>query len=109
MKEIRVHKADRHGVLMGAVGREKLRRAIEEAMSVDGEAYEKAAALLVSLVKGHPFESGNRRTAYAVAADFLESNGFPVGATYDVGVIKGIRGGTHMNERVAVWLKGHAK
>ena len=109
MKEIRVHKADRHGVLMGAVGKEKLRSAIEEARSVDGDAYEKAAALLVSLVKGHPFESGNRRTAYAVAVDFVESNGFPVAATYDVGVIKGIRSGTHKSEQVAVWLRGHGK
>ncbi len=57
LEEIRVHRADRHGVLMGKVGEEKVRSAIEEARSADGDAC-KAAALLISLVKGHPFESG---------------------------------------------------
>ena len=92
---------------MGEVGKEKVRSAIEEAQSAEGGAYDKAAALLVRLVKGHPFESGNRRTAYAAAVDFLESNGFPVTASYDIEVIKGIRSGTHKRQQVAVWLKGN--
>ncbi len=96
-------------MLMGVVGKEKVRDAIEKARSADGDAYTKAAILLVSLVQGHPFESGNRRTAYAVAVNFIESNGLPVAATFDLAVIKGIRGGTHKSEQVAVWLKGHGK
>lgn len=95
LEEIRVHKADRHGVLMGEAGTEKIHSAIEEAQSVDGDAYDKAAALLISLVKGHPLESGNRRAAYAAAVDFLRSNGLPMTAAYDIDVIKGIRSGTH--------------
>ena len=109
MEEIRVHKADRHGVLMGKVGEEKVRNAIAEAKSAEGGAYYKAAALLICLVKGHPFESGNRRTAYAAAVDFLRSNGLPVAAAYDVEVIKGIRSGTHKSQQVAVWLKGYGQ
>ena len=109
MEEIRVHKADRHGVLMGRVGEEKVRNAIEEAKSAEGDAYDKAATLLISLVKGHPFESGNRRTAYAAALDFLRSNGLTAAAVYDVEVIKGIRSGTHKSQQVAVWLRGHGQ
>ncbi len=94
---------------MGKVGEEKVRTAIEGARSTDGDGYDKAAALLISLVKGHPFESGNRRTAYAAAIDFLKSNGLSTATGYDVDVIKGIRSGTHKSQQVAVWLRGHGQ
>lgn len=106
LQAIRVHKADRHGILMGEVGRGKIRKVLEEVGIETGDIYDKAAVLLIGIVKGHPFESGNRRTAYAAAADFLESNGFRAANTYDVDVVKGIRSGTHKKADVASWLKG---
>jgi len=109
LQKIRVHKADRHRVLMGEVGKEKIRKTLEDAQSTRGDIYDKAAVILVGIVRGHPFESGNRRTAYTVAVDFLESNGFPVANTYDVSLIKGIRNGTHKKVDIASWLKGHGK
>jgi len=109
LQRIHVHKADRHGILMGDVGKEKIGKAIAAAETTEDDVYAKAAALLISLVKGHPFESGNRRTAYAAAVDFLESNGFQAANTYDVEVIRGIRSGTHKRTDVALWLKGHGK
>lgn len=92
---------------MGEVGRGKIAKVLEEVESEAGDIYEKAAVLLIGIVKGHPFESGNRRTAYAAAANFLESNGFQAANTYDVEVVKGIRSGTHKKADVASWLKGN--
>jgi death-on-curing protein len=37
-----------------------------------------AAALLISLVKNHPFIDGNKRTALLAALTFLDLNGHPV-------------------------------
>jgi len=37
---------------------------------------EKAAALMKEISKSHPFLHGNKRTAYAAAAMFLELNGY---------------------------------
>jgi len=94
---------------MGKVGREKIRRAVDDTESEAGDIYDKAAVLFIGIVKGHPFESGNRRTAYAAAVDFLESNGHRAANTYDIEVIKGIRSGTHKKAEVASWLKGHGE
>ena len=109
LQQIRVRKADRHGLLMGNVGKAKINQVIADAESEAGDVYEKAAVLLIGIVKAHAFESGNRRTAYAVAVNFLESNGYRVANTYDIAVIKGIRSGTHKKEGVASWLKGYGE
>jgi prophage maintenance system killer protein len=106
LETIRVYKADRPGILMGEVGVEKITRAIAEAKSTGGDPYDKAAALLIELTKGHAFESGNRRTAYAVAVDFLETNGLSIKRDYSTEAIKGIRSGMHKKAQVAAWLRG---
>lgn len=38
--------------------------------------FEKAAALIHSLIQNHPFNDGNKRTAFAVVARFLYLNGY---------------------------------
>ena len=38
--------------------------------------FEKAAALLESLIQNHPFVDGNKRTGIATAGVFLEANGW---------------------------------
>ena len=38
--------------------------------------FEKAASLMHSLIKNHPFVDGNKRTGILAAIAFLESNGF---------------------------------
>lgn len=41
--------------------------------------HEKAASLLHSLARNHPFVDGNKRTAWAATAVFYEVNGYNVG------------------------------
>jgi len=62
-----------HGLLESAVHRPQ--------QSVFGEdayptLFDKAAALLESLVKNHCFHNGNKRTAYLVTKSFLMINGY---------------------------------
>ena len=40
--------------------------------------HEKAAALLHSLVRNHPFVDGNKRTAWAATSVFYQANGYTV-------------------------------
>ncbi len=63
------------------ISEEKLRAAIErpQASAFGDDAYptlaEKAAALLQSIVIGHPFLDGNKRAGFAACVLFLELNG----------------------------------
>lgn len=44
------------------------------------EPMQKAAALIRSIIAGHPFVDGNKRTAMLVGLTFLQINGIPFGA-----------------------------
>ncbi|KXO97998.1 type II toxin-antitoxin system death-on-curing family toxin [Tsukamurella pseudospumae] len=46
--------------------------------------YAKAAALMQSIARNHPFVDGNKRTAWASAWAFLRLNGVNLAADYDV-------------------------
>ena len=105
--KVKVSKADRHGILMGGYGKMKIRHAISKAKSTRGDIYTKAAALLIGIANGHPFESGNRRTAYLAAVDFLERNGFQAAPAYDIEVLRGVRARMYKKPQVAAWLKGN--
>lgn len=45
---------------------------------------QQAAALLQGLATNHPFVDGNKRVAFAVAATFLDANGFELHVTGSV-------------------------
>lgn len=68
------------------------------------------AALLQSLIKNHPFEDGNKRTAYFSTCYFLWKNGYELNApdeavlTFVVEVdVKKLK-----VEPIARWLESHA-
>ena len=69
--EIRVKKADQHKIL----SKKALEIALAKARSEKGDIYDKAAVLLIELVRGHAFASGVRRTAYSATISFLKTNG----------------------------------
>jgi death-on-curing protein len=52
--------------------------------------HEKAAALLHSLARNHPFVDGNKRTAWAATAVFYEINGYTISTEVDPGQIVGL-------------------
>lgn len=67
-----------HGVrdlsmLLSALGRPQV---TFEGNDLYSNIYSKAAALMDSLIRNHPFIDGNKRTAIASAAIFLHLNGY---------------------------------
>jgi death-on-curing protein len=61
------------GMLLSAVSRPQ---AGFEGRDLYPDLFAKAAALLDSLIRNHPFVDGNKRTAITAAALFLRLNGF---------------------------------
>lgn len=89
-----------HGLLESAVHRPQ--------QSIFGEdaypgLFEKAAALLESLVKNHCFHNGNKRTAYLVTKSFLMINGkhLKMEREYAVEFIVDIAKGIHSMDATA--------
>jgi len=66
-----------------------------------------AAAYCFGLVKGHPFDDGNKRTAYIVAVVFLELNGY-VCAPEQADIVQTILGaadGSIGEDELANWFR----
>lgn len=73
--------------------------------------FDKAAAMLDSLVKNHCFYNGNKRTAYLVTKSFLMLNGFHLRMerNYAVEFIVDIAVGVHSLEDISHILQEHCK
>ncbi|GAA3403283.1 type II toxin-antitoxin system death-on-curing family toxin [Paenibacillus hodogayensis] len=93
-----------HGWLESAVHRPQQSIFEEDAYP---DLFEKAAALLESLVKNHCFHNGNKRTAYLVTKSFLIINGkhLKMEREYAVEFIVDIAKGIHSMDATARILK----
>ena len=104
---IRAKKADRAEVL----SRGRLEKIVVECQVVQGDAFEKVAFLLKALVRAHAFASGNRRTAFITAKEFLLQNGEKLKISDDprfAKVMTGIREGSYSDDEIREWLE-HGK
>lgn len=73
--------------------------------------YLKAAALVQSIVKNHPFLDGNKRTAFSSAYIFLKKNGLKINAL-EKEIIKFMVSVANENlsvDEISSWLKNHSK
>ncbi len=72
---------------------------------------EKAAVLLHSLVLNHPFQDGNKRTAFTALGLFLQHNGMALeGSTTDAENFVVTMADTHVDVGTIVdWLQSHAR
>ncbi|MFD1175307.1 type II toxin-antitoxin system death-on-curing family toxin [Paenibacillus puldeungensis] len=73
--------------------------------------FDKAAALLESLVKNHCFHNGNKRTAYLVTKSFLMLNGYHLRMErqYAVEFIVDIAKGLYSLEKIAPILEKYSE
>jgi len=73
--------------------------------------YNKAAALLHSLVKNHPFDDGNKRTAYYSTKRFFYINGYILEAKLKevLTFMKSVDVKNLTKEDIEYWLKKHTK
>lgn len=71
----------------------------------------KAAALIHSLLRNHPFIDGNKRTSMFSAMTFLELNGYSFDARQKevVNFALKVENEKLSVEEIAKWLKGHVK
>lgn len=72
--------------------------------------FDKAAALLQSLLKNHAFIDGNKRTALSSAGIFLKVNGYKLKNTHDEEVEFAVDvDNKHLPlEQISKWLKEHS-
>jgi death-on-curing protein len=73
------------------------------------DVWTKAAALLQSIVKGHPLVDGNKRLGWLATATFLEFNGIPVSAASNDDVyelVMDLAAGDQGIEQIATRLQG---
>lgn len=70
-----------------------------------------AAALLHSLVKNHPFDDGNKRTAYTSTMRFLYKNGYNLKNKHKEGIefMVGVDVKNTSIEKIADWLKKNSR
>ena len=72
--------------------------------------FDKAAALLQSLLKNHPFTDGNKRTALTSAGLFLKKNDYKLVNQHKEEVEFAVRvdNGNLTIEQISKWLKEHS-
>ena len=96
------------GLLLSAVGRPQ---ASFEGRDLYPDLFSKAAALLDSLIRNHPFIDGNKRTGVAAAGLFLVRNGYRLAASnIDLEELAlGVAQSIITAEEVALWLRKNSK
>jgi len=72
---------------------------------------DKAAVLCFSIVQGHPFVDGNKRTGHAAMATFLLLNGTEIDATLDEQeqIMMTLASGQMNRNQFTEWLNQHVK
>ena len=73
--------------------------------------YQKAAALMESLIQNHPFIDGNKRTGITAAALFLQINGLNLQTTNDEleRFTLSVASGKESSESITTWLANHVR
>lgn len=96
------------GLLESALGRPQASMFGEDAYP---DLFEKAAALLHSLLKNHPFVDGNKRTALSSCAIFLHLNGYLLINKHKETIAFALQvenEGMALSD-IGIWLKKHTK
>lgn len=72
--------------------------------------FDKAASLLQSILKNHPFVDGNKRTALTSAGVFLSLNGFRLENNHEEEVNFAVKvDNSNLSvEEISTWLKDHS-
>ena len=95
------------GLLESAASRPQ---AVFEEVELYSDVQQKAAALLESLIKNHPFVDGNKRTGITAAAMFLQINSYSLIASNREleSFVLSIASGEQTFDSIVEWLKIHS-
>ncbi|NPV41126.1 MAG: type II toxin-antitoxin system death-on-curing family toxin [Anaerolineae bacterium] len=96
------------GMLLSALGRPQ---ATFDAADLYHDIFLKAAALMDSLVRNHPFMDANKRTALVSTILFLQLNGYRFNAANDEVVVFTLAcARSELSiQQIAAWLHDHAR
>lgn len=96
------------GLLESALARP---RATYEGQDLYPDLWNKAAPLMQSLIRNHPFVDGNKRAAFTATGLFLELNGYMLTASNDEAARFALRTavGEVDAEAIAAWLQDHSQ
>ncbi len=94
--------------LLSAVGRPQ---SSFEDLDLYTDLFSKAAALIDSLIRNHPFVDGNKRTGMVAGALFLRQNGYALKADNEelVSVALGVAQSQVGLDHIAAWLKENSQ
>jgi prophage maintenance system killer protein len=104
LNTIKAKKADKAEVMSYS----KIVTVLNNCRDFEGDVYDKAVILLKGLIQSHPFASGNRRTAFLAAKDFLIANKTKFNIKNepsDAKVLQGIRERYYSDLEIKEWLK----
>jgi len=95
------------GLLDSALGRPQHVFAYVE----DTDIFHLAASYAFGITKNHPFVDGNKRTALAVSATFLDYNGWDITASREDEYLTfyGLAAGEVSEEELAAWFRTHTR
>ena len=94
------------GLLLSALGRSQARF---DDQDLYPDIFMKAAVLMDSLIRNHPFVDGNKRTGISATALFLRINGYQLETTTDelVNFTLEVAESRHIVDSIAAWLETH--
>ena len=95
------------GLLQSAVSRPQ---AVFDGNELYSDIYQKAAALLESLINNHPFVDGNKRTGITATAMFLHINDYFLTASNQEveSFVLSVASGKQSVQTIAEWLRLHS-
>ena len=95
------------GLLQSAVSR---LQAVFDGNELYSDIYQKAAALLESLINNHPFVDGNKRTGITATAMFLHINDYFLTASNQEveSFVLSVASGKQSVQTIAEWLRLHS-
>lgn len=73
--------------------------------------FNKATALITSLIQNHPFSDGNKRTGFVSTVRFLYINGYSLvfKEAEAIRFVHNVQGKKYNFQQVSAWLKEHSK
>ena len=73
--------------------------------------FNKATALILSLIQNHPFSDGNKRTGFVTMSRFLYINGYNLTFKQSeaINFVQNVQGKKYTFQKTSDWLKKHSK
>ncbi len=99
----------RYGVFVKSLIESALARPQHAAVYENADLIRQAATLYFGLIKNHPWEGGNKRTATAIVDEFLYRNGLEVVASLPeiIKLVLNIEADRYGVDEIADWIRRH--